>query len=215
MTCCIRSHWIFTGPPRYDAPRDASTKGNTAMWYRFRPYVSVGQRWALAARKIPQFTKQGRELSPVHTERPNSKSFCGQAWCKHLELIPTTDTLQALPPANSSKRRTLEPPDLADVSGVEIAPRGVAGPKAKDAGTMGTKTDGPLLPAGSAGGASGKNFRGKVKNEAQIKRRSAATQPRIKSDVTGESAAPCLAARRLRSPAEKGRAWRLRRCARG
>src|SRR6267143_3112873 len=52
----------------------------------WRPYVSVAQRQAQAMRKIAQFKKKGRAVSPVEIEgRGIATTFWGKAWCENLE----------------------------------------------------------------------------------------------------------------------------------
>ena len=57
-------------------------------WYShsFRPYVSVGQRRANAAKHAQKLTKKGQALAPVRIEgRTIARTFWGKAWCAHLE----------------------------------------------------------------------------------------------------------------------------------
>jgi uncharacterized Zn finger protein len=55
-------------------------------WYEFRPYVSVAERRAKAARLTAKLAKQGRAITPVQTEgRTIANTFWGKAWCDHLE----------------------------------------------------------------------------------------------------------------------------------
>lgn len=52
----------------------------------FRPYVSVAQRRASAAREMQKLEKKGRKVSPVKIDgRTIAKSFWGKGWCDHLE----------------------------------------------------------------------------------------------------------------------------------
>ncbi len=56
------------------------------MWYSFRPYVSVAQRRARAAREIEKRKKKGQIISPVVLEgRAIARTFWGKAWCENLE----------------------------------------------------------------------------------------------------------------------------------
>jgi uncharacterized Zn finger protein len=56
------------------------------MWYSFRPYVSVAQRRANAARQLAKLTKKGLKAAPVRTEgRMLASTFWGKAWCENLE----------------------------------------------------------------------------------------------------------------------------------
>jgi uncharacterized Zn finger protein len=55
-------------------------------WYMFRPYVSVGQRRANAAREVAKRQKKGATVSPVTIEgRTIAHTFWGMAWCENLE----------------------------------------------------------------------------------------------------------------------------------
>lgn len=55
-------------------------------WFSFRPYVSVAQRQAQAAKEIAKRTKKGDAVSPVKIAgRTIATTFWGQAWCKNLE----------------------------------------------------------------------------------------------------------------------------------
>jgi|SRR5580658_7023633 uncharacterized Zn finger protein len=52
----------------------------------YRPYVSVAQRRAKAAREMAKRKKQGHAVSPVSIEgRTIVKTFWGKAWCENLE----------------------------------------------------------------------------------------------------------------------------------
>ena len=53
---------------------------------RWKPYVSVAERKALAAKKIAEATKKGQKFNPITiTGRIIAKTFWGKAWCEHLE----------------------------------------------------------------------------------------------------------------------------------
>lgn len=55
-------------------------------WYYFKPYVSVAERRAQAAREIAKRTKSGKPASPVRIEgRAIAATFWGKAWCTNLE----------------------------------------------------------------------------------------------------------------------------------
>jgi uncharacterized Zn finger protein len=55
-------------------------------YYGFRPYVSVAQRQAKAAREMAKLQKKGRAISPVKIDgRTIAASVWGKAWCTHLE----------------------------------------------------------------------------------------------------------------------------------
>src|SRR4051794_25096102 len=55
-------------------------------YYEFRPYVSVAQRRAQAAKEVAKRKKQGQTVSPVRIEgQAIASTFWGQAWCTNLE----------------------------------------------------------------------------------------------------------------------------------
>lgn len=55
-------------------------------YYGFRPYVSVAQRRANAARHVAKLAKGGRTISPVKIDgRKIATTFWGTAWCDNLE----------------------------------------------------------------------------------------------------------------------------------
>jgi uncharacterized Zn finger protein len=54
--------------------------------WNYRPYVSVAERRAKAAKHAQTLAKKGTKLSPVTIEgRTIARTFWGQAWCRHLE----------------------------------------------------------------------------------------------------------------------------------
>jgi uncharacterized Zn finger protein len=54
--------------------------------YYYKPYVSVADRRAKAAREMKKLEKKGRTISPVVIEgRQIARTFWGKAWCDHLE----------------------------------------------------------------------------------------------------------------------------------
>lgn len=58
------------------------------MWYDYgyRPYVSVAERRANAAREIAKLMKKGQKAAPVCIEgRTIAQTFWGKAWCENLE----------------------------------------------------------------------------------------------------------------------------------
>ncbi len=56
------------------------------MGFFFRPYVSVSERRAKAAREIAKRQKKGQAVTPVVIEGRNiAKTFWGTAWCENLE----------------------------------------------------------------------------------------------------------------------------------
>ena len=55
-------------------------------WYSFRPYVSVAQRRAKAAKHAQKLAMKGKALAPVRIAgRAIAQTFWGKAWCGHLE----------------------------------------------------------------------------------------------------------------------------------
>jgi uncharacterized Zn finger protein len=55
-------------------------------WYSFRPYVSVAQRKAKAARHMAKLAKSGQACCPIKIDgRKICTTFWGSAWCDHLE----------------------------------------------------------------------------------------------------------------------------------
>ena len=55
-------------------------------YYGFRPYVSVAERRAKAAREMAKLAKKGKTIRPVQIEgRTIARSFWGKAWCDNLE----------------------------------------------------------------------------------------------------------------------------------
>ncbi len=55
-------------------------------WFQWRPYVSVAERRASAARKVEKLRKKGVDIQPIKIEgRKIAQTFWGQAWCDHLE----------------------------------------------------------------------------------------------------------------------------------
>jgi uncharacterized Zn finger protein len=55
-------------------------------WYEYKPYVSVAQRRAQAARELAKRQKNGHAVFPVQIEgRAITSTFWGQAWCTNLE----------------------------------------------------------------------------------------------------------------------------------
>ncbi|GMQ84200.1 MAG: hypothetical protein BMS9Abin06_0967 [Gammaproteobacteria bacterium] len=52
----------------------------------WRPYVSVAQRRAKAAREMKKLRKKGMDVEPIEIQGRNiAHTFWGKAWCKHLE----------------------------------------------------------------------------------------------------------------------------------
>ena len=96
------------------------------MWWTYKPYVSAGQRQAMARREIAKLEKAGRKISPVRVEgRTIAGTFWGKAWCKHLESY--SDYSNRLPRGRSYVRNgsvldlQIEPGKIsALVSGSEI-----------------------------------------------------------------------------------------------
>lgn len=60
------------------------------MSWNYRPYVSVAQRRANAAKEIRRIEKEGKEIEPLGELSHRLKiatSFWGRAWCDHLEAL--------------------------------------------------------------------------------------------------------------------------------
>jgi len=58
----------------------------------WRPYVSVAQRRAKAAREMKKLRKQGIDIEPIEIQgRKITHNFWGEAWCKHLEQFSDFD----------------------------------------------------------------------------------------------------------------------------
>ena len=54
-------------------------------FWGFRPYVTVAQRRAQAAREVVKLKKEGRAIAPVVIEgRKIARTFWGKAWCDNL-----------------------------------------------------------------------------------------------------------------------------------
>ena len=96
------------------------------MWWTYKPYVSAGQRQAIARKEIAKLEKAGRKISPVRVEgRKIAGTFWGKAWCQHLESY--SDYANRLPRGRSYLRNgsvldlQIEPGKIsALVSGSEI-----------------------------------------------------------------------------------------------
>ena len=57
-----------------------------SWWDDDRPYMSVAERQALAAREVAKLAKKGRKISPVRIEGSTiARTFWGKAWCENLE----------------------------------------------------------------------------------------------------------------------------------
>jgi len=71
--------------------------------YGFRPYVSVAQRRAKAAKETAKMAKSGRPLSPVNLSGSKiATTFWGKAWCDNLEAY--SDYANRLPRGRSYLR---------------------------------------------------------------------------------------------------------------
>ncbi len=58
----------------------------------WRPYVSVAQRRAKAAREMNKLRKKGQLIEPIEIQgRKIARTFWGEAWCKHLEHFSDFD----------------------------------------------------------------------------------------------------------------------------
>jgi uncharacterized Zn finger protein len=72
-------------------------------WWRFKPYVSVAERRAKAARLAAKMAKNGKTLSPIRLEgRTIAGTFWGKAWCDNLEAY--SDFANRLPRGRSYVR---------------------------------------------------------------------------------------------------------------
>jgi len=57
-----------------------------SWYYDYKPYVSVAERRAKAARAMQKMAKNGQKITPVSIEgRKITKTFWGDAWCTNLE----------------------------------------------------------------------------------------------------------------------------------
>ena len=57
-----------------------------SWYYDYKPYVSVAERRAKAARAMQKMAKKGQKITPVSIEgRKITKTFWGDAWCTNLE----------------------------------------------------------------------------------------------------------------------------------
>ncbi|MHB8523687.1 MAG: SWIM zinc finger family protein [Limisphaerales bacterium] len=72
-------------------------------WFHFRPYVSVAERRAKAARAMAKMSKAGKTVSPVVLRgRQIAATFWGKAWCDNLEAY--SDYANRLPRGRSYVR---------------------------------------------------------------------------------------------------------------
>lgn len=76
-------------------------------YWRWRPYVSVGERQARARRALAKLEKKrGRKVEPVKIEgRTIARTFWGEAWCENLERY--SDFENRLPRGRSYVRNGL------------------------------------------------------------------------------------------------------------
>src|SRR5438105_3284278 len=73
------------------------------MWYSFRPYVTVAQRRAKAAKEVQKRQKKGQTVTPIIIEgRAIARTFWGKAWCENLESY--SDYANRLPRGRSYVR---------------------------------------------------------------------------------------------------------------
>ena len=69
-------------------------------WWSFRPYVSVAQRRAKAAREVEKLKKKGQVVTPVSVDGNKiATTFWGKAWCDNLEAY--SDFANRLPRGRS------------------------------------------------------------------------------------------------------------------
>jgi uncharacterized Zn finger protein len=86
-------------------------------WWSYRPYVSVAQRRAKAAREVAKLKKKGRVVTPVLIDgRDIATTFWGKAWCDNLESY--SDFENRLPRGRSYVKN-------GSVCDLEIAPGSV------------------------------------------------------------------------------------------
>ena len=108
-------------------------------WYSFRPYVSVAQRRANAAKHAQKLAKKGQALAPVRIEgRTIARTFWGKAWCDHLESF--SDYENRLPRGRTYVRN-------GSVLDLQIAPGKITAMIMGSTLYHGTITIAPLKPA--------------------------------------------------------------------
>ena len=108
-------------------------------WYSFRPYVSVAQRRAKAAKHAQKLAKKGKALAPVRFEgRTIARTFWGKAWCDHLESF--SDYENRLPRGRTYVRN-------GSVIDLQIAPGKITAMIMGSTLYHGTVTIAPLKPA--------------------------------------------------------------------
>ncbi|MBN1853007.1 MAG: hypothetical protein JW829_09800 [Pirellulales bacterium] len=57
-------------------------------YFQWKPYVSVAERRRRAMRKMESLRKKGVDIQPVEIQgRQITRTFWGEAWCKHLEMF--------------------------------------------------------------------------------------------------------------------------------
>jgi len=72
-------------------------------YYEWRPYVTVAQRRANAAREMKKLQRKGVRIEPVVIQgRKIAQTFWGEAWCRHLEQF--SDFANRLPRGRSYVR---------------------------------------------------------------------------------------------------------------
>ncbi len=109
------------------------------FWNSYRPYVSVAQRRAKAAKHAQKLAKKGAILAPVKIEgRAIATTFWGKAWCAHLESF--SDYANRLPRGRTYVRN-------GSVLDVQLAPGKVTAMVMGSSLYHGTITIAPLKPA--------------------------------------------------------------------
>jgi uncharacterized Zn finger protein len=108
-------------------------------WNFYRPYVSVAQRRAKAAKHAQKLAKKGKALAPVRIEgRAIARTFWGKAWCGHLESF--SDYANRLPRGRTYVRN-------GSVLDVQIAPGKITAMIMGSTLYHGTIAIAPLKPA--------------------------------------------------------------------
>lgn len=109
------------------------------FWNSYRPYVSVAQRRAKAAKHAQKLGMKGQALTPVRLEgRTIARTFWGKAWCGHLESF--SDYANRLPRGRTYVRN-------GSVIDLQIAPGKISAMIMGSTLYRGTIAIAPLKPA--------------------------------------------------------------------